>query len=307
MSFFGREKTEINEKETTFGTRFTTQVWQMLQSVIFTLCVVFPTAPCWFTVEPPPCDHSCTCCVLPVYCRQRRRRRRHRKRRRHNGTVSYTLDVAAIYKGEPELGDSQEISFTTADDDAACGVSLDEGDEYLIDLYQTDDGLTAGSCGLVAKWNSVSDEDKASVETGCEDDPCDVVCGEFQVRGKQREGSRNIRVVKPLDRGAVVSVSWIPRSGSVRRLPSVNRTESWSNSCWGVCFVDKRYRHEPLTCYTVTIIRCRVGVWEALESFARALKKQTIWECKNNRFKSAGYVTRIIAAHPPACSSPFDA
>lgn len=116
------------------------------------------------------------------------------------------MEVAAIYKGESEVGDAQEISFTTGDDDDGdCGVSLEEGGEYLLDLYQTDDGFTAGSCGLVAEWNSVSDEDKASVETGCEDDPCDGACGEFQVRGEKTEkGPRQSHDVKPLNRGAAM-------------------------------------------------------------------------------------------------------
>lgn len=93
--------------------------------------------------------------------------------------MRYTLEVTAIYKGEPDVTDAQQITFTTEDDSADCGVTLNEGEEYLVDLYQTDDGLTAGLCGLVGEWNSVSDEDKASVEAGCEEDPCDVDCSEF--------------------------------------------------------------------------------------------------------------------------------
>lgn len=80
------------------------------------------------------------------------------------------------------MSDAQEITFTSNSQSSACGVTLDKGEEYLLDLYQTDDGLTASLCGLVNEWTSVSDEDKASVEAGCTDDACDIVCGEFQVR-----------------------------------------------------------------------------------------------------------------------------
>ena len=41
-------------------------------------------------------------------------------------------------------------------------------------------------CDLVMVWSSVSDEDEATLETGCEDDLCDGSCSEFQVRSDYR-------------------------------------------------------------------------------------------------------------------------
>lgn len=37
-------------------------------------------------------------------------------------------------------------------------------------------------CSLQTVWGSVSDEDKAELETSCVDDPCDFACKHFQVR-----------------------------------------------------------------------------------------------------------------------------
>lgn len=105
------------------------------------------------------------------------------RNRPSNKSITYTFGVTSVYKGEPPEGSgSRKIKFTTEGSSATCGVTLDKGEEYLLGLYQTDDGLTANACGLVDEWSSVTDEDRAAVEAGCEEDPCDGSCGEFQVR-----------------------------------------------------------------------------------------------------------------------------
>lgn len=87
---------------------------------------------------------------------------------------------------------SQEISFVTGGNSATCGVSLELGEEYLIGLYRSgpntfdpdqDGQLTVGLCDLVQDWGSVSDEDMATLEAGCDnDDPCSGSCTDTQVR-----------------------------------------------------------------------------------------------------------------------------
>ncbi|CAM9165069.1 unnamed protein product, partial [Hapterophycus canaliculatus] len=82
--------------------------------------------------------------------------------------VIYTLDVITIYKGEPEWieTDACKVSFLTAGNGAACGVSLVIGEEYLIGLSWRSEGyFTANSCGLARAWNK---EDMAVLEAdGC--------------------------------------------------------------------------------------------------------------------------------------------
>ena len=75
----------------------------------------------------------------------------------------------------------QVIVFNTTS--SGCGVQLEVGEEYLIGLHRTGhNSLTTSICDLLRDWSSVSDEDKASLEAGCNDDPCDEACGEYQVR-----------------------------------------------------------------------------------------------------------------------------
>lgn len=98
--------------------------------------------------------------------------------------VRYTLDTIALYKEESGVTYAQDVFFTTAGNSLLCGVTLDLGEEYLLGLYRHDDGhLTADVCGLVWGWSWVSAEDELSLEGGCQDDPCNAACGEFQVRG----------------------------------------------------------------------------------------------------------------------------
>lgn len=103
--------------------------------------------------------------------------------------VTYTLDVITLYK-EEELGVDNDyghnVSFVTdKNSDLLCGVTLEISEEYLIGLSWYSLGyFTASYCDLFREWSSVSDEDRASLEAGCEDDPCHEACGEYQVRYK---------------------------------------------------------------------------------------------------------------------------
>lgn len=93
--------------------------------------------------------------------------------------MNYTIEVITIYKGEPNTSYAQEIEVTTAGSTSLCGVVLELGEEYLLGIDRDDGRLETGSCNLAAVWSSVGDGDKAALESGCVDDPCD--CGESQV------------------------------------------------------------------------------------------------------------------------------
>lgn len=80
---------------------------------------------------------------------------------------------------EPNVASLQEISFTTADSSATCGVVLEIGDEYLIGLYSDQSGqLTANSCRLVRSWEAVTEEEEDLLLAGCVEDACDGICNE---------------------------------------------------------------------------------------------------------------------------------
>lgn len=112
-----------------------------------------------------------------------------------NDDVTYTVNILNLFKGEPEVRYAQDITFVTGGNSAACGVNLDIGVEYLITLYRVknvfdpkrDGQLVAGLCDLVSPWDDISDEDKDTLELGCdffvEEDPCKGDCGDIQVRG----------------------------------------------------------------------------------------------------------------------------
>lgn len=96
--------------------------------------------------------------------------------------VTYTLDPIALYKEEPGVTYDQEITFTTPGSGVLCGVTLEIGEEYLLGLYRHENGyLTGDYCGLIWEWDWVTDEDESSLEDGCQGDPCNGWCGEFQV------------------------------------------------------------------------------------------------------------------------------
>lgn len=75
---------------------------------------------------------------------------------------------------------TQEIAVN--DGGTSCAVLPDVGEEYLLTFYFDRDGEPwLDFCGLNRVWTSVSDEDKAKLETGCNDDPCEFACDEYQV------------------------------------------------------------------------------------------------------------------------------
>ncbi|CAM9315840.1 unnamed protein product, partial [Laminaria digitata] len=83
------------------------------------------------------------------------------------GEITYTLDAKKIYKSSAKHHGNNEISFDTNASSAACGVYLELGKQYLLGLYQSDDGsFTANSCGLVRQWNAVTKEERASLKVG---------------------------------------------------------------------------------------------------------------------------------------------
>ncbi|CAM9259728.1 unnamed protein product, partial [Laminaria digitata] len=80
-------------------------------------------------------------------------------------SVRYIVDVITVYKEEPNVTYAQEMSFVSAGNTLLCGVTLEIGEEYLIGLSRHNEGFfVASKCGLVRGWNSLSDEDKASIE-----------------------------------------------------------------------------------------------------------------------------------------------
>lgn len=107
-----------------------------------------------------------------------------------NEDVTYTMDTITLYKGETGETYEQEITFITGGNDAACGVNLEIGEEYLLGLYrttadpfqmETGGQLTVGLCDLAQVWSSVSDDEKAQLGNGCNIDACDGTCSDSQV------------------------------------------------------------------------------------------------------------------------------
>lgn len=110
------------------------------------------------------------------------------------GDITYTLENTQFFKGAFRDGD--EISFTTAGQSAACGTYLELDEvQYLMGLSLRNGVYTADLCGLDEDWETVSDDDKASVEAGCANDLCDVTCHKFQVQyGEMFSGRRRVYV-----------------------------------------------------------------------------------------------------------------
>lgn len=109
-----------------------------------------------------------------------------------NDDTVYGITTTEVFKGEPdqEYAEGMTFDITTGGNTALCGIYMEIGEEYLIDLYRNsydDDNLhSMGTCGMLQLWSSVDDEDLASLEDGCEDDdPCDGNCRRFQVRARR--------------------------------------------------------------------------------------------------------------------------
>ncbi|CAM9912915.1 unnamed protein product, partial [Laminaria digitata] len=82
--------------------------------------------------------------------------------------ITYTISASDVYKGKSTVADGEEIEVTTAFFSSACGVDLLE-EEYLLGIFLDDDGeLLMNACGLVRAWSTLSDEAKATLESGCD-------------------------------------------------------------------------------------------------------------------------------------------
>lgn len=92
---------------------------------------------------------------------------------------TYNIDVTTLYKGD--LNVAQELEVTTAGNDGACAAYLVVGEEYLLSIDLVGGVPWVYLCGLHKIWSSVSDEDKAALESGCNDDPCNFACDQHQV------------------------------------------------------------------------------------------------------------------------------
>lgn len=106
-----------------------------------------------------------------------------------NANTVYEIVTSEIFKGEPDVEYAVDMSFdlVTGGNSALCGIYLEIGDEYLIDLNRYDFGgeeslQAVGLCGLAQLWSTVTEDDQALLRGGCDDyDPCGGTCGDFQV------------------------------------------------------------------------------------------------------------------------------
>lgn len=84
-----------------------------------------------------------------------------------------------------EYAVDMSFNLTTGGNSAQCGIYLDIGVEYVIDLFRNEflDRLQAqGLCGLVRPWSSVTAQEEEFLRESCESyDPCEGTCGDFQV------------------------------------------------------------------------------------------------------------------------------
>ncbi|CAN0440524.1 unnamed protein product, partial [Scytosiphon promiscuus] len=85
--------------------------------------------------------------------------------------VNYTVSTITLFKYP--VGDDdrpEEITFTTAGNGGACGVTLEIGSEYLLGFALNVDGeLTANSCGLYRSWSGLTDDEVSLLESNCFD------------------------------------------------------------------------------------------------------------------------------------------
>ena len=120
-----------------------------------------------------------------------------------NADAVYVIRTVEVYKSlsdQDYFAADMTVNITTGGNSALCGIYMEIGEDYLIDLDLVDSGssgssgsgLAGGSqfqavhiCGLFRSWSAVEDseEDLAILEEGCDDyDACEGECGEFQVR-----------------------------------------------------------------------------------------------------------------------------
>ena len=106
-----------------------------------------------------------------------------------NDDVVYLVKTLEVLKGEVEenyVDGTMKLSLTTGGNSALCGIFMEIGEEYLIDLFHDDfseDELTVvGSCGLFSSVDTSDSEQNNLLAGGCDDhDPCGGTCDDFQV------------------------------------------------------------------------------------------------------------------------------
>ncbi|CAM9986066.1 unnamed protein product [Ascophyllum nodosum] len=105
-----------------------------------------------------------------------------------NDDVVYLVKTLEVLKGEVEenyVDGTMKLSLTTGGNSALCGIFMEIGEEYLIDLFHDDfseDELTVvGSCGLFSSVDTSDSEQNNLLAGGCDDhDPCGGTCDDFQ-------------------------------------------------------------------------------------------------------------------------------
>eukprot|EP00752_Nemacystus_decipiens_P002302 g2178.t1 len=99
-----------------------------------------------------------------------------------SGEITYNIRIITLFKTEEGVDYPEEITITTADA-VGCGIYLDVGNEYLLDLLRSGDDLwSVGLCGATQSWTTLSKEKIATLEdidAACTADPC-ADCGEFE-------------------------------------------------------------------------------------------------------------------------------
>lgn len=102
--------------------------------------------------------------------------------------VNYDIEVLEVYKSETGVEYATEINFATRGDTALCGVYLEIGEEYLLDLHRYEGALRSiGACGMTQPMLEVDEADVGSLENECADaiDNCDGECGKYQVGSRK--------------------------------------------------------------------------------------------------------------------------
>lgn len=106
--------------------------------------------------------------------------------------VIYEVETITVFKAEPDVEYSSILTFTSAGNSAACGVTLMLETEYLLDLTrsQNSDGasgeLKAYLCSVTEPWSLVSQEDLDILENICGSDPVYSYVGCFGDDGRDR-------------------------------------------------------------------------------------------------------------------------
>eukprot|EP00752_Nemacystus_decipiens_P004361 g3985.t1 len=138
-----------------------------------------------------------------------------------NDPITYTVDVTTVFLGD--TGGQDEIAFLTPGNSAACGISLEIGEEYVLALFPytvledpfdltggSEGGLSVEACGLWRKWSDIPSEEKADLEAGCPaEDLCIPICDEDQARRKMTRGFEAHVLNRP---SAVIRPSLLPTS-----------------------------------------------------------------------------------------------